>query len=1295
MFLLGFLLQSAAAAAASRSGGPTLVRTASSFGISRPATEIALRRPAYVWPHPLIWERENERVSESKPRRSGIFRDDALSVEPAVTAMPAPSVSFEGLSAANNTAILGGSAPIPPDPNGDVGPGHYVQMVNTLVGVYSKSGTLLIPFFAISDLFDTVGPPCANTNAGDPIVLYDSLADRWLLSQLCTETTAGREHQLVAISTSGDPTGTYFAYDFLLPNDKANDYPHFGVWPDAYYMTNNQFVGSTSNFAGGGAYAFDRAKMLAGDPSASYIYFDLATVDPTIGGELPSDLDGVTLPPVGTPNLFIDLKATEFGDPADALRVFAFHANFADPSSSTFTALPDIALAAFDPRDTGERNAVSQPPPADTNEFLDSLAVQIMHRVGYRTLTGGVQSFVLNFMVNVSGGDPTGDPSNFQAGIRWVELRRNAGTGAVTVNQQGTYAPGAGNGATGRDIWMGSVAQDRRGDIALGFSASSTTLFPSILYAGRLVGDPAGQLSQGEATLQAGAGSQTNPSSRWGDYTAMAVDPADECTFWYTNEYYPTSSSGAWHTRIGAFKFSACTAEAKGTIHGTLTDCESGSPLSGVLLTTPQGYVRSTGAAGTYSFAIAPGTYTITAKRSGYATQSFSRTVAAGGSVTADFCMAPEAVFAAAGSALREEECLPANRAVDPDEAVTMNLCLVNEGVLDSEDVTGTVAPTGGIDFGDSQDFGVLPAGGAPVCRPFRLRASGACGTTAVATLQIDNGGASAGSVDFPIPLGAPVTPLQENLDGVAAPALPAGWTAANASGGSPLWTTTTSDRDTLPNAAFVNDPAGISDKRLTTPSFTIQTANALLTFRQNIHTDEFFDGGVLEISSPNVNGGAFTDVTDGAVGGSFVTGGYGSTLLTGFGNPLGGRAAWTGNSFGFFTTVVDLGSVVAGQSVQLRWRLGSDSGVGGTGWWIDSIMLSDGAACCTVPTFLGRPMGVDEHSATGTFSNMDSVFQPGESVLVSPAWKNTGGSSAPLSGTAAAFTGPPGATYSIADSAADYGTIAAGGTNDCFDATTDCFRLTLSNPPARPVSHWDATFQETLSTGPAKSWTLHIGDSFTDVPRSNPFYRKIETLLHSGITAGCGPAAYCPSSGVPRSQMAIFLARGIAGGGANIPAGGVLNGSPYFCGAGGVSLFSDVSPFDIFCRQVHFIAANNVTQGCAASKFCPSGSVSRAEMALFLARAVLVPGGGASIPLTYGPDPTTGRSYSCDPLSPNVHFTDAPAGNTFCRATHFLWARGVIEGCSATQYCPGQAVTRAEMAKFLANAFGRELYPP
>jgi hypothetical protein len=338
--------------------------------------------------------------------------------------------------------------------------------------------------------------------------------------------------------------------------------------------------------------------------------------------------------------------------------------------------------------------------------------------------------------------------------------------------------------------------------------------------------------------------------------------------------------------------------------------------------------------------------------------------------------------------------------------------------------------------------------------------------------------------------------------------------------------------------------------------------------------------------------------------------------------------------------------------------------------------------------------MEVDSQGGAGTSSNQDGVFQPGESAVVAPSWRNTGSVATPLTGTASAFTGPPGATYTLADSAAGYGTIAGGAVAGCL-AAGDCYRMTLSNPLPRPASHWDASFEESLSAGLAKTWALHVGDSFIDVPRSQPFYTKIETLLHSGITAGCGPSAYCPADAVPRSQMAIFLSRGMTGSGPAVPAGGTLDGEPYFCGTGGVSLFSDVLTTDIFCKHVHFIAAQNVTLGCAAGQYCPTGTVTRGEMAAFVGRALVAPGGAASVPLSYGPDPVTGLSYSCDPGSPDIHFTDVPAADPSCKSVHFLWAKGIIAGCSATQYCAAVAVTRDQMAKFLANAFRRVLYGP
>jgi len=211
-------------------------------------------------------------------------------------------------------------------------------------------------------------------------------------------------------------------------------------------------------------------------------------------------------------------------------------------------------------------------------------------------------------------------------------------------------------------------------------------------------------------------------------------------------------------------------------------------------------------------------------------------------------------------------------------------------------------------------------------------------------------------------------------------------------------------------------------------------------------------------------------------------------------------------------------------------------------------------------------------------------------------------------------------------------------------------------------------------------------------VPRSQPFYRKIETLLHRGITTGCNGAAYCPGDTVTRAQMAIFVAKGIAGGGELVPVKGLVGASAYDCSPAGASLFTDVARTDSFCKHVHYLAAQNVTLGCVTGLYCPGQTITRDAMASFIAKAVVAPKGGAGIPLT-GSGPS--GSYSCDAGSPNIHFTDVPVTNPFCKHIHYLWANGVVDGCTATTYCPGGTVARDAMAKFIANGFRLQLYGP
>ena len=341
-------------------------------------------------------------------------------------------------------------------------------------------------------------------------------------------------------------------------------------------------------------------------------------------------------------------------------------------------------------------------------------------------------------------------------------------------------------------------------------------------------------------------------------------------------------------------------------------------------------------------------------------------------------------------------------------------------------------------------------------------------------------------------------------------------------------------------------------------------------------------------------------------------------------------------------------------------------------------------------------PTALVVDGTAGGSSNGDGVLEPGETVTAAPSWQNGTSSDVATSGQASGFGGPVGPTYGTPDSAASYGTIAAGTTGSCA-VVPDCYAFSVNAPAVRPVTHWDAQFTETLPGAVSQShlWKLHVGDSFTDVPRANPFYKRIETVLHAGVTVGCTATEYCPSQKVARDQMAIFIARAIAGGGANVPSSGTVNASPYDCSPGGVSLFSDVSPTAPACKSVHYLAAQNVAGGCAPGLFCPAALVSRAEMSIFVAKGIVAPGGGPAVPTTYGPDPVTGLSYSCNPATPNLHFTDVSTGDTFCRHVHFLWAKGVISGCSATQYCPAGQVGRDEMAKFLSNAFRLLLYGP
>jgi hypothetical protein len=440
-------------------------------------------------------------------------------------------LSFDGQSAADNRRVFG-FAFVPPDTNGAVGASQFVQMVNVTIAVYSKrDGTRQLGPAPIHTLWQGFGGLCENggstatfSDGGDPVVLYDHLANRWLVSQLQYDETFTHTAQCLAISTSSDATGSYNRYEFDY-GINFPDYPKFGIWPDGYYNSINVFPGSS--FAGAQACAFDRAAMLAGAPANAICFQE----PPSIASLLPSDLDGSTLPPAGSPNYFVGLADTSH------LNIFQFHADFANPANSTFTGPVLISVADYNEICARAITlaCIAEPEPG---EKVDGLGDRVMFRLAYRNF-GDHESLVVNH--TVLGGA--------LGGVRWYEIRNPRS--APAVFQQGTVVDPNSN------FYMGSIAMDRAGDIALGFNSMNHNQFSSVFVSGRKPSDPPGKMF-GPLVLATGSGVQFNSFKRWGDYSAMTVDPKDDCTFWFTQEYYTATGSFNWATRIGAFKFDGC-----------------------------------------------------------------------------------------------------------------------------------------------------------------------------------------------------------------------------------------------------------------------------------------------------------------------------------------------------------------------------------------------------------------------------------------------------------------------------------------------------------------------------------------------------------------------------------------------------------------------------------------------------------------------------------------------------------------------------------------------------------------
>jgi hypothetical protein len=588
----------------------------------------------------------------------------------------------------------------PPDTNGAVGATQYVQWVNESFAVFSKAGVLLAGPTAGNTLFQALGAthPCAVHNDGDPIAQYDKLANRWVLTQFSV--TSGSTQgfwQCVAVSQTSDATGAYNLYAFNYGTVQFNDYPKLGVWPNAYYVTYNIF-NNGATFAGSKLCALDRTSMLSGQP-ATQICFQLSNA---FGGVLPADVDGTTAPPAGSQEYFLN-----FG--TNSLNLWQVsNLNFTN-GTGTITGPSNLPVAAF----AAACNGGTCIPQLGTNQRLDSLADRLMYRLAYRNF-GDHEALVVNHSVTVGT----------SVGVRWYEIRSPGTT--PTVFQQGTFAPDA----TFR--WMGSAAMDHVGNMAVGYSVSSTAINPGIRFTGRAPSDPLGTLGT-ELTIQDGTGSQLANLNRWGDYSSISVDPVDDCTLWYTTEYLKANGTFNWSTRIANFKFAGCTlapdfaltatpasqsvvagngtsytatVTPSGGYSGTVTFSVSGLPAGASGTFTPASVTTSGSStlAITTTTAVAAGTYPLTITgNDGTLTHTASVSLVVSAPVVGDFAVG----------------ATPASQTVQAGNATTY---------------TTTITPSGGFTGTVNLSASGLPAGASASFAPASVTGGSGSSTLTVST---------------------------------------------------------------------------------------------------------------------------------------------------------------------------------------------------------------------------------------------------------------------------------------------------------------------------------------------------------------------------------------------------------------------------------------------------------------------------------------------------------------------------------------------------------------------------------
>ena len=827
--------------------------------------------------------------------------------------MPEPIMNFPGLIKSD----AGGW--IPPDTNGDVGPNHYIQVVNIGIGIYDKdTGTELVNL-PYTTFFQNAPPPCNNQNRGDVIVLYDQMADRWLVSDFSLP-TGGPFYECIAISQSGDPVnGGWYFYAFQIQNPYGswNDYPKLSVWPDAYYMSANMF----DPWSGPQVWAMDRAKMLQGLPFSA-VYFLPGT---QYGSLLPSNLRG-PLPPAGSPAFFASF------DFPNIFHLWRFHVDWVNPPSSTFTGPINLTVADFSPI-----WEISQP---GTGQTLDSLGDRLMMQLQYRNY-GTHEALFVNHTVSSAG----------VAGVRWYEVRDPAG--APLVYQQGTYQPDQDS------RWMGSIAADQDGNIALGYSVSSDQTKPGIRYAGRLNGEILGALPQAEVSLIEGTGVQTG-SNRWGDYSAMTIDPVDDCTFWYTNEYHLVNGSN-WVTQIGSFKFPSC-GQPKGTISGIVFDGATSAYLPDVPVRA-EGITTTlttlTDSSGNYSINLPGGVYTLTAGPlpPGYPYPAIFTDipVTPGMTTPLDLDLHPYPVLVHHGERVDDTAAGGnGNGFTEPGE----NNIQLWESITDIGPASAVglsahlVALTPGVSISSSDSTYADISSGQTLENDtpfiFSIAPTVTCGTQ-LDFMNLITTGQGVFTLTFSLQAAVPLPRasffndnMENGQDGWTTGGVRNTWALTTGSYHSPTHSWTDS-----PSGAYQND----TNSWLRSPIFNLENSWGFeLSFWHKYSTEVGFDFGFVEYST---NGG---------------------TTWHNLSQYTGAHPLWSQEKF-------SLPEIDDQSNVYIRYRLNTDPGVTADGWYIDDVNLTYIPVECTpiisvpaVPTLLSPPSGTITSTHEITFSWLAAI---------------------------------------------------------------------------------------------------------------------------------------------------------------------------------------------------------------------------------------------------------------------------------------------------------------------------------